>query len=183
MGSFARFLPQVVDRWPLWRAPTRAIDWAARLPPPFAPSPMVRKIIRVHGVVRETVQALQVAKELALSPHPPTRTEVMGKIKLEGIEVMVRIGLLEEEQFAPQDLYVSLELSYDFSRFGKAMKLRMESITGQSLRAYANSPVPTTEKPWSDFADLLAVELKENSPCPKFAFRSTNRAREKLGIA
>ena len=39
----------------------------------------------------------------------------MGKIQLEGIEVMARIGLLEEEQFAPQDLYVSLELSYDFS--------------------------------------------------------------------
>ena len=28
----------------------------------------------------------------------------MGKIKLEGIEVMARIGLLEEELFAPQDL-------------------------------------------------------------------------------
>lgn len=39
----------------------------------------------------------------------------MGKVQLEGIEVMARIGLLEEEQYAPQDLYVSLELSYDFS--------------------------------------------------------------------
>ena len=27
----------------------------------------------------------------------------MGKILLEGIEVMVRIGLLEEELYAPQD--------------------------------------------------------------------------------
>ena len=44
----------------------------------------------------------------------------MGKIKLEGIEVMVRIGLLEEEQFAPQDLSVSLELSYDFSTIRKS---------------------------------------------------------------
>ena len=38
----------------------------------------------------------------------------MGKIILEGIEVMARIGLLEEEQYAPQDLRVSLELTYDF---------------------------------------------------------------------
>ena len=38
----------------------------------------------------------------------------MGKIQLIGIEVMARIGLLEEEQYAPQDLLVSLDLSYDF---------------------------------------------------------------------
>ena len=38
----------------------------------------------------------------------------MGKIKLEGIEVMARIGLLEEELFAPQDLRVTVELTYDF---------------------------------------------------------------------
>ena len=38
----------------------------------------------------------------------------MGKIQLVGIEVMARIGLLEEEQYAPQDLLVSLDLSYDF---------------------------------------------------------------------
>ena len=38
----------------------------------------------------------------------------MGKIQLVGIEVMARICLLEEEQYAPQDLLVSLDLSYDF---------------------------------------------------------------------
>ena len=39
----------------------------------------------------------------------------MGKIQLVGIEVMARIGLLEEEQYAPQDLFVSLDLTYDFA--------------------------------------------------------------------
>ena len=48
----------------------------------------------------------------------------MGKIQLVGIEVMARIGLLEEEQYAPQDLLVSLDLSYDF----KSIKERMKSI-------------------------------------------------------
>ena len=43
----------------------------------------------------------------------------MGKILLEGIEVMVRIGLLEEELYAPQDLLVSLEVESDFSQIAK----------------------------------------------------------------
>ena len=43
----------------------------------------------------------------------------MGKILLEGIEVMVRIGLLEEELYAPQDLLVSLELESDFSKIAE----------------------------------------------------------------
>ena len=38
----------------------------------------------------------------------------MGKIQLVGIEVMARIGLLEEEQYAPQDL---IGLSRSFLRF------------------------------------------------------------------
>ena len=40
----------------------------------------------------------------------------MGKITLDGIEVVARIGLLEEEQKAPQDLYVSLSLECEFAR-------------------------------------------------------------------
>ena len=40
----------------------------------------------------------------------------MGKILLEGIEVMVRIGLLEEELYAPQDLLLSVEIEHDFSK-------------------------------------------------------------------
>ena len=39
----------------------------------------------------------------------------MGKITLEGIEVMANIGLLEEEQKAPQDLYVSLSIECEFA--------------------------------------------------------------------
>ena len=40
----------------------------------------------------------------------------MGSIHLEGIEVVARIGLLEEEQHAPQDLYVTVDLTYDFAK-------------------------------------------------------------------
>ena len=38
----------------------------------------------------------------------------MGIITLDGIEVMARIGLLEEEQKAPQDLYVTLSMECGF---------------------------------------------------------------------
>jgi len=77
----------------------------------------------------------------------------MGKIKLEEIEVMVRIGLLEEELYAPQDLLVSLELEYDFSlialtdEIGDGMDYRelvdrvrkfSKSYDGKSLERYAH---------------------------------------------
>ena len=39
----------------------------------------------------------------------------MGKITLDGIEVVAKIGLLDEEQKAPQDLYVTLSLECDFA--------------------------------------------------------------------
>jgi dihydroneopterin aldolase len=43
----------------------------------------------------------------------------MGKIVLEDIEVMVRIGLLEEELYAPQDLTVSVELEHSFAQISQ----------------------------------------------------------------
>ena len=40
-------------------------------------------------------------------------------IVLEDIEVMARIGLLEEELYAPQDLTVSVEIEHSFDRISK----------------------------------------------------------------
>ena len=85
----------------------------------------------------------------------------MGKIKLEGIEVMVRIGLLEEEQFAPQDLYVSLELSYDFSKIRESDEIT-DGIDYRAVvewvRTFSNAyDGKTIER----FAHLLADKLKK----------------------
>ena len=86
----------------------------------------------------------------------------MGKIKLEGIEVMVRIGLLEEEQFAPQDLYVSLELSYDFSKIRESDEIT-DGIDYRAVVACVREFSSAYDgKTLERFADLLAVELKEN---------------------
>ena len=49
----------------------------------------------------------------------------MGKIILEGIEVMARIGLLEEEQFAPQNLRVSLEVSHNFEKIQESDQMQL----------------------------------------------------------
>jgi len=43
----------------------------------------------------------------------------MGMIVLEDIEVMARIGLLEEELYAPQDLTVSVEIEHSFDRISE----------------------------------------------------------------
>ena len=40
----------------------------------------------------------------------------MGKIILQDLEVMARIGLLEDELYAPQDLTVSVEIDHSFDR-------------------------------------------------------------------
>ena len=85
----------------------------------------------------------------------------MGKIKLEGIEVMVRIGLLEEEQFAPQDLYVSLELSYDFSKIRESDEIT-DGIDYRAVVAWVREFSSAYDgKTLERFAHLLADELKE----------------------
>ena len=48
----------------------------------------------------------------------------MGKITLDGIEVVAKIGLLEEEQKAPQDLLVTLSLESDFGSVAATELLR-----------------------------------------------------------
>ena len=85
----------------------------------------------------------------------------MGKIKLEGIEVMVRIGLLEEEQFAPQDLYVSLELSYDFSKIRESDEIT-DGIDYREVVAFVRKFSSAYDgKTLERFAHLLADKLKE----------------------
>ncbi len=107
----------------------------------------------------------------------------MGKIKLEGIEVMVRIGLLEEEQFAPQDLYVSLELSYDFSTIRESDEIT-DGIDYREIvefvREFSNA---YDGKTLERFAHLLAVELKEKFDFSKVRL-SVDKPRyvKKLGL-
>jgi FolB domain-containing protein len=84
----------------------------------------------------------------------------MGKIKLEGIEVMVRIGLLEEEQFAPQDLYVSLELSYDFSNIRESDEIT-DGIDYREIVGFVREFSKAYDgKTLERYAHLLAAELK-----------------------
>lgn len=107
----------------------------------------------------------------------------MGKIQLEGIEVMARIGLLEEEQFAPQDLYVSLELSYDFSPIRESDEIShgvdyREVIS--CVREFSNA---YDGKTLERFAHLLAVQLKEKFSVSKVRL-SVDKPRyvKKLGL-
>ena len=85
----------------------------------------------------------------------------MGKIKLEGIEVMVRIGLLEEELFAPQDLRISVELAYDFETIRESDEVTdgidYRSVIEKVRGFCAKYDGKTLER----FAHLLATELKD----------------------
>lgn len=88
----------------------------------------------------------------------------MGKIILEGIEVMARIGLLEEEQYAPQDLRVSLEITYDFETIRESDEISSgvdyrELIS--SVRTFCSS---YDGKTLERFAHLLAIRLKNDFP-------------------
>ena len=85
----------------------------------------------------------------------------MGKIKLEGIEVMVRIGLLEEELFAPQDLRISVELAYDFETIRESDEITdgidYRSVIEKVRGFCAKYDGKTLER----FAHLLATALKD----------------------
>ena len=88
----------------------------------------------------------------------------MGKIKLEGIEVMVRIGLLEEELFAPQDLRISVELAYDFETIRESDEVTdgidYRSVIEKVREFCAKYDGKTLER----FAHLLAIRLKNDFP-------------------
>ena len=94
----------------------------------------------------------------------------MGKIQLVGIEVMARIGLLEEEQYAPQDLLVSLDLTYDF----ESIKISDEITEGIDYRdlisTVRNFATAYDGKTLEKFAHLLATEIKEKFPELKLKF-------------
>jgi hypothetical protein len=96
----------------------------------------------------------------------------MGKIQLVGIEVMARIGLLEEEQYAPQDLLVSLDLTYDF----ESIKISDEITEGIDYRDLICGilPLPMMVKPWSDLPTYWPLKLKKSFPCKKLFFLSIN---------
>ena len=85
----------------------------------------------------------------------------MGKIKLEGIEVMVRIGLLEEELFAPQDLRVSVELAYDFETIRESDEITDGIDYRSVIEKVREFCTKYDGKTLERFAHLLATELKD----------------------
>lgn len=85
----------------------------------------------------------------------------MGKILLEGIEVMVRIGLLEEELYAPQDLLLSIEIEHDFSKVATTDEVEdgidYRDIVDHAREFSQGYDGKTLEK----YASLLAEDLKK----------------------
>ena len=107
----------------------------------------------------------------------------MGKIQLVGIEVMARIGLLEEEQYAPQDLLVSLDLSYDFESIKISDEI-LEGIDYRDLISHVRDFASSYDgKTLERFAHLLATEIKEKFPVEKVRI-SVDKPRytKKLGL-
>ena len=84
----------------------------------------------------------------------------MGKILLEGIEVMVRIGLLEEELYAPQDLLVSVEVDYDFSIIADTDDIERGVDYREIVNHIRKFSQSYDGKTLERFAHLLAREIK-----------------------
>ena len=107
----------------------------------------------------------------------------MGKIQLVGIEDMARIGLLEEEQYAPQDLLVSLDLSYDFAGIKDSDEIA-EGIDYRDLISHVREFSTSYDgKTLEKFAHLLASEIKQSFPVDKVKL-SVDKPRytKKLGL-
>lgn len=107
----------------------------------------------------------------------------MGNVLLEGIEVMARIGLLEEEQHAPQDLRVTVDLAYDFDRIRASDDLA-DGIDYREVIACVKSFASAYDgKTLERFAHLLAAKLKSEFPAEK-AKVSVDKPRytKKLGL-
>jgi dihydroneopterin aldolase len=108
----------------------------------------------------------------------------MGKIVLKDIEVMVRIGLLEEELYAPQDLTVSVELEHSFAQVSESDDLAdgidYREVIGH-IREYCEKyDGKTIER----LADHLAKGLKGKFPIDHVRL-VINKPRyvNKLGLA
>ena len=107
----------------------------------------------------------------------------MGNVRLEGIEVMARIGLLEEELHAPQDLRVSVDLRYDFARIRDSDDLA-DGIDYREVIACVKTFASAYDgKTLERFAHLLASKLKKEFPAEK-AKVSVDKPRytKKLGL-
>ena len=107
----------------------------------------------------------------------------MGKIQLVGIEVMARIGLLEEEQYAPQDLLVSLDLSYDFKSIKETDEIN-HGIDYRDLISHVRDFSTAYDgKTLEKFAHILATEIKEKFPVTQVKL-SVDKPRytKKLGL-
>ncbi|SVC96798.1 uncharacterized protein METZ01_LOCUS349652 [marine metagenome] len=107
----------------------------------------------------------------------------MGSIHLEGIEVVARIGLLEEEQHAPQDLYVTVDLAYDFAKVRESDDLA-EGIDYREVIACVKKFASTYDgKMLERFAHLMAEKLKEEFPVEKVRLAVDKpRYTRKLGL-
>ena len=88
----------------------------------------------------------------------------MGKITLDGIEVVAKIGLLEEEQKAPQDLYVTLSLQTDFASVVASDDLS-QGIDYRAVIEFVKEFALAYEgKTLERFAEQLADQLMEVFP-------------------
>ena len=96
---------------------------------------------------------------------------------------MARIGLLEEEQFAPQDLYVSLELSYDFSPVRESDEISQGVDYREVISWVRELSNAYDGKTLECYAHLLAAELKEKFSVAKVRL-SVDKPRytKKLGL-
>lgn len=86
----------------------------------------------------------------------------MGKITLEGIEVVAKIGLLEEEQKAPQDLYVSLSIKCPFASVASSDDLSQGIDYREVIEVVKNFALAYEGKTLERFAEQLADQLVES---------------------
>jgi len=88
----------------------------------------------------------------------------MGTITLDGIEVIAKIGLLEEEQKAPQDLYVSLSIECDFAPVAASDDLDQGVDYREVIEIVKGFALAYEGKTLERFAEQLADKLMENFP-------------------
>ncbi|MBU63501.1 MAG: hypothetical protein CMI26_13470 [Opitutae bacterium] len=107
----------------------------------------------------------------------------MGSIQLKGIEVMARIGLLEEELLAPQDLIVTVELEYNFEKVRKTDELS-DGIDYREVIAFIKKFATAYDgKMLERFAQVLAESLREAFPVSKVGLSVEKpRYTGKLGL-
>ena len=108
---------------------------------------------------------------------------MMSSIHLEGIEVMARIGLLEEEKHAPQDLYVTVDLSYDFSKVRESDELK-EGIDYRDVISCVKEFASAYDgKMLERFAHQMAEKIKMAFPVEKVRLAVDKpRYTKKLGL-